>query len=202
MVLLSPIFYYLLDKLKLKGYLAIIGAFILSFVIAFITGNLVPYYKFVSGIIQSYTVVYILIFAEGMFCAKYLILDVIGNKLNAITSLLMIVITFVLRALIIRAPSDWFFDLVFTIPFVIRITKLFSYSDKVVNFFGFFGKYSSYMWYSHAYFYSYLFFNLVMKCDLSLVVYIQVVAYSLLTAIILAFIEKKLTKLFNLIKKD
>ena len=192
MILISPVVYILLNKMKFKHYLLFIIIFIVSLGIAFISGNFVPYLKMISGFIQNYITMYLIIFMEGMFCGKYPLLDMISSKLNALTSALLLLIVFVLRVLLIRAPSDSLFDLVLIVPFVISITKLFSYSEQLIDGLSFIGKYSSYMWYAHAYFYSYLFFNLVLKSDYSLLVYLQVVIYSLAVSIIFTHIEKSI----------
>ena len=197
MILISPIVYVLLNKLKTKHYIFLIVLFVASFGIAFISGHLIDYYKTVSGFIQNYIAMYLIIFMEGMFCGKYPLLDLISSKLNAFTSMLLLIAVFVLRVLLIRAPSDSLFDLVLIVPFVIGITKLFSYSKHLTEGLSFVGNYSSYMWYAHAYFYSYLFFNIVFRSDYSLLVYLQVVIYSLATAILFTFIEKKLDSLFK-----
>ena len=197
MILISPIVYILLNKMKNKHYLFLAFIGIASLAIAFVTGNFNAYFKMISGFIQNYIVLYLIIFMEGMFCGKYPLLDLISSKLNAFTSSLLLIAVFVLRVLLIRVPSDSLFDLVLIVPFVIGITKLFSYSKHLTEGLSFIGNYSSYMWYAHAYFYSYLFFNLVFKSDYSLLVYLQVVIYSLATAILFTFIEKKLDSLFK-----
>lgn len=202
MILLSPIFYIILKKFNLKEYAIIISIFLLSIIISFITGNGIIYLKAISGFIQNYVIIYILIFAEGMFSARYNLIDIVGNKLNLATSILLLIITYLLRALLIRAPSDCLFDLVFTLPLIIALTKIITYLKYIPRLLEYIGKYSTYIWFTHSYFYSYLFFRLVIKADQSILVYIQVIIYSLLTSIILTFIENNITKLFNkLIKK-
>lgn len=198
MVLLSPIIYVLLNKMKLKDYLIIIGLGIASFIIAFISGHFIEYFKSISVFIQNFVIIYIVIFAEGMFCGRYKFLDYIASKLNFITSLLLLIITYILRVLLIRAPSDSLFDIVLTIPFVLSITKLISYSNIISNFLHYMGNYSTYTWFIHAYFYSYLFFNTVYRADMSLLVYVQVVLYSLVSSILFDYIEKNIKKLISL----
>lgn len=189
MVIVSPCLYLILKKINYSGYLTVFIVFVICLLIAVFTGNLVPFYKTISLIVQNNTMVYLLIFAEGMFCARYNLIDYIGNKLNLFTSIILLVIIYILRSLLIRVPSDPLFDLIFIAPYIIATVKLLSYSDKLNFFFGYFGKYSAYMWYSHAYFYSYLFFVYVEKCDASVLVYLQVVFYSLVCAIAFTGIE-------------
>ena len=197
MVLVSPLVYVLLKKFKTKHYLAIILLFILSVAVSLISGHLVDYLKFISKTIQNYTVIYLLIFMEGMFCARYPFLDHLASKMNALTSLVLLLLTFIARALLIRAPSDCLFDLVMIVPFILSFTKLISYSDIVLKILSYLGKYSSYIWYVHAYFYSYLFFNLVFRSDLSLFVYLQIMLYSLASSILFDLLERKLNALFQ-----
>lgn len=197
MILISPIVYVLLNRMKLKHYLIAAVLFIASFGAAFLSGNLITYFKTISVFIQHYIVMYLIIFMEGMFCGKYPILDFISSKLNALTSLLLFMLTFVARVMLIRAPSDSLFDLVLIVPFIISVTRLLSYTKRLKGALSYIGRYSSFMWYSHAYFYSYLFFNLVMKSDLSILVYLQVTLYSLATSIVFDTIESLLDSLFK-----
>lgn len=198
MILLAPIVYSLLNSKYLKRIIiTLIIAIIVAIGIAFGTGNIYPFYKTMSGIIQSYVTCYLVIFVEGMICSKYSIVDIIASKLNGFTSLILIVAVYIVRALLIRAPSDWLFDVVLTLPFVIGITKLFSYSKVLIKGLSFIGKYSAYMWYSHAYFYAYLFYGLVIHSDISFFVYIQVVIYSLVCGILFSFVINKIENLFK-----
>lgn len=198
MILLAPIIYSLLNNKHLKKI--IISFVIICFVvigIVLVTGNIYSFYKAMSGFIQSYFVCYIVIFVEGMICGKYPIIDTIASKLNILTSVILVIVVYIVRSLIIRAPSDWLFDVILTLPFVIGITKLFSYSNVLVKGLSFIGIYSSYMWYSHSYFYAYLFNDLVIHNDISFFVYIQVVIYSLVCGILFSFVIKKIEKLFK-----
>lgn len=197
MLLLSPIFYLILKKIKVRDYLIIIGIGVISVIIAFISGNGFVYLKSISTFIQNFVIIYILIFAEGMFCARYNWIDIIGSKLNMFTSILLLLVTYIARVLLIRAPSDSLFDLVLTIPFIVSVTKIVSKCNILTKVLCFFGKYSSYIWYCHAYFYSYLFFNLVLRCDQSIIVFIQVIIYSLIISFIFTLIEKSLDKLIQ-----
>lgn len=194
MLIVSPFFYILLKRINVKGYLFCGAVFGLSLIVAVISGNFMPYLKQLSLFIQNNTMVYILIFAEGMFCARYSLIDVIGSRLNVVTSIIVLVAVYVLRSMLIRAASDPLFDLILITPYIIAFTRLLSYSNRVTAFFGYFGKYSAYMWYSHAYFYSYLFFVYVERFDASLLVYLQVVFYSLVCGIAFTAIEDKLSK--------
>lgn len=194
MVLCAPIIYVLLNKMKKKETLMAIIIFALTFVVAVITGNLMPYIKFYRKGIQTQFMMFLIIFIEGMFISKYNLADYIGKKLNKLTSLFVVIIVFVLRVLLIRAPSDSFFDLVLIAPFVIALAYLLK-DIKDNNLLVFIGNYSTYMWFVHSYFYAYIFFDLVIQCDQSIVVYIQTVIYSLTSAILLTKFEKLLLKI-------
>ncbi len=127
---------------------------------------------------------------EGMFCYRFLILDYLSKKLNIITSLILLTIVYIARSILIRAPSDWLFDVVLICPFILGCSTLLNKSKYISKALEFLGKYSTYMWFSHSYFYAYLFFNLVIRVDLSLFVYIQVVVYSLLVSIGFTFFKQ------------
>jgi len=202
MILISPIVYSLLNRFKFKHYLIIAAAFLISFVVAFASGHLIDYIKFLSRTVQQYQIIYLIIFMEGMFCGRYPILEMVSSKMNRLTSLAALVVVFVARALLIRAPSDSFFDIIFIAPLIVCFVKLLNLSDKIKTFFRYFGKYSSYMWYTHAYFYSYLFFDLVFRCDLSLLVYLQVVLYSLASSIVFTLLENWISNRFKTSKEN
>ena len=186
MILISPFVFIILKKFKLKEYLISIGIIALLFIAFFVTGNI----KIITAFIQKYEVIYLLIFMEGMFCYRFPILDYLSKKLNIITSLILLTIVYIARSILIRAPSDWLFDVVLICPFILGCSTLLNKSKYISKALEFLGKYSTYMWFSHSYFYAYLFFNLVIRADLSLFVYIQVVVYSLLVSIGFTYIEK------------
>ena len=192
MVVLSPFVYEILKRVNLKGYLLVGGIFGLSLIIAFVTGNGVVYLKAISRFVQNNTTIYVLIFVEGMFIARYGLLDKIGSRLNLLSSIVLLIAVFVCRSILIRDPGDPLFDLIFITPFVISVTRILSYSNCLTGFFGYFGKYSTYMWYSHAYFYAYMFYWIIIPSDLSFVVYLQVVGYSLAYSIGFSAVEDKL----------
>ena len=194
MILISPFICVILKKIDIKTYIMIGTVFVASFFVAVIGGNLYVYLKFISMIVQNYTVIYLLIFAEGMFTARYNLVEVIGKRLNFVTSVTVLILVYVIRSVLIRDPSDSLFDLVLIAPFVIATVRILSCSDKLTAFFGYFGNYSAYMWYAHAYFYAYLFFIFVAKADMSLIVYVQVAFYSLVCSIAFTGIENRIFK--------
>lgn len=189
MICLSPILYFILKKYDLKKYCITIGIVALSIIIAFVSGNGMIYLKTISGIIQKQYLIITLIFLEGMFCAQYNLINIVADKLNFLTSLIVLIMTYLLRAFLLRGPGDPLFDLVLITPFIISIVRLLSYSKYIAKMLEFLGKYSTHMWFNHSYFYAYLFFDLVVQSDLSLLVFIQTVILSLTTAIIFTMIE-------------
>lgn len=199
MVLLSPLIYIILNKFELKHYLTIVFVFLIGLLGFAISGNALLFIKFFTKNIQTQLMMFLIIFMEGMFVSHYNLMDIIGNKLNSLLSVLIIIFVFIARTNLVRAASDSLFDLVLIFPFVLALTKLFSFV-KNEWLFTFLGKYSTYMWFVHAYFYAYMFFILVIPADQSIFVYIQTVIYSLVTAILLTNLEKGIDKIF--IKKN
>lgn len=200
MIFVSPLVYIFLKKVDLKKFvITLVGIAIIATIIAFASGDIIAFLKEISKFIQHYQTIYLLIFMEGMFCGRYELIETIYSKLNLLTAIFLLAIVYVARTLLIRAPSDSLFDLVFTLPFVISVVKILSYSKGLRKVFAFMGKYSAYIWYSHAYFYSYLFYDLVTRSDMSLLVYLQVVIYSLTCGIvfdsIIKLVEKGINKL-------
>ena len=202
MVLSSPVIYWVLNRFEWKKLLLIIlgfgilaGGGFLGF--TFLSGDPERWLRIASNLAQSALSVYMIIFAEGMICAKYGILDFLAGKLNIFTSVVLLLLTMIVRVLIIRIPGDSVFDVLLIIPFVLSFTTLASRSGILSKVLRFFGRYSSYMWYWHPYFYAYLFFFLVQKSDISLLVYVQVVAYTLLASVAFTYLEKGLDILFG-----
>ena len=194
LLLVSPIVYIILHKFKLKHYLSIIGLFVVGCIVSLILGNLIPYLKFFSYILQTQIVMFLVIFMEGMFVAHYNLVDIIGNKINNILAILILIVVYVARVLLVRVASDSLFDLVLITPFIIVCSKIFNSINLKHSLLAFLGKYSTYMWFVHAYFYAIMFFRLVIKSDYSLLVFIQTVYLSLFTAILLTLLEKGIDK--------
>ncbi len=194
MILVSPVLYAVLEgkiRFRLVVYLALTGvcATVGILVYGYIVNDLIHYLKTISNLIQSPLTVYLFVFLEGMICAKNMFLEKMHRKMNLLSSTLLLLATFLLRTVVIRVPGDYVFDVIFTVPFVLSITGLFSNTRYIKDVFSFLGRYSSYIWYSHPYFYSYLFFALVKRSDISFFVYIQVMLYSLLMSLLFSFIE-------------
>lgn len=196
MVLLSPIAFVFLNKIKKKEIVILGILFILTFVVATLNGSLIPYIKFYSKNIQTQFMMFLIIFVEGMFVCKYNLANLIGMKLNKVACVFIVIATFILRVFLMRAPSDSIFDLVLIAPFVVALACLLI-NIKDNNLLVFIGNYSTYMWFNHAYFYAVLFFDLVIRSDYSLIVFIQVVIYSLVTAIFLTKLEQFLSKILK-----
>lgn len=202
MLLLAPIVYSVLNgKIKFRYilYLASVGAcFVLGMLIyAYIINDFHHYLVIVSNLVQSPVTVYLVIFAEGMICCRFSLLEKMYVRMNLLTFTVLLLATFLLRTMVIRVPGDYVFDVLFTAPFVLSVSGLFHESSYLKDFFSFLGQYSSYMWYSHPYFYSYLFFALVKRSDISFFVYFQVMAYSLLSSLFFTFIETFFDKAYK-----
>ena len=208
MILLSPLFYAVLNgkiSFRLVVWLAIAGIFCSATILcyAYMINDLPHYLMIFSNLIQSPFTIYMTVFFEGMACCRFLILDKISRKMGLLTNLLLLTATFVLRTMVIRVPGDYVFDIMFIIPFILSVSGLMSYSKYLSTALCRLGNYSSYMWYSHPYFYSYLFFGFIRKSDISLFVYAQVVLYSMTTSLFFSFVEKNLDKLCkNIIRKE
>lgn len=190
MVLVSPLVFVILKKFNIKEYLICIGLFILSIVISLFSGNMMTYIKGISFCLQFYVITYLIIFMEGMFCARYKLMESIAKYLNAFTALILLVLVFIARAALIRVSSESLFDLALTLPFVVGFTVLVSKTKYLEDVLVFLGKYSSYIWYVHAYFYAYLFFGWVIKSDVMIIVYTQICLYSLACSFIFDKIER------------
>lgn len=205
MVLISPIVYSLLNEKFDKRKVLLVCVIFLSAVIIYFTYGLIindfaHYIKMASKIVQSALYVYTLIFIEGMLCVHYGIFEKLSERINLFGFVIILFITFLLRVVLIRIPSDPIFDVLLIMPFVFSVSVILDKLSLLTSVYRYFGKYSTYMWYLHAYFYAYLFYDLVKQSDYSVVVYLQVVFYSLTAAIAFTYFEKGINSVINLKK--
>lgn len=193
MLVLSPLIYICLNKIKIKELLMILGSFILILIGAFIIHKLPEFIYLVKYFIQTQVFIYLFIFFEGMFLCKYNLVNIIGNKLNYLLSILILIIVFILRAILIRAITDSVFDVMLISPLIISLVVLLkNVGDN--NILLLIGRNSTYMWFVHGFFYAVLFSDFVINCDYSIIIYLQVIIYSLATSICLTQIEKLIFK--------
>lgn len=191
MVFISPLVYVFLKKVDLKKFIiGLLVIFAIILIVSYAFWDISLFFKEIRLFIQYYQTIYLLIFMEGMFCGRYKLIEWIYDHLNIATSLLLLLVVYVSRSLLIRAPSESLFDIVLTLPLVASIVRIFDNCNYVKKVLCFFGKYSAYIWYSHAYFYAYLFFNLIIKANSSLFVYLQILAYSMCCGIIFSYLIK------------
>ena len=207
MILCSPIIYSVLNgRIKTEKLIAIaiIGFLLTGSVLmhSYFINDFNHYFTIFKNLAQSALVVYLTIFTEGMICSKYNVLEYLATKLNLLKSTFILLLTFILRVLLVRIPGDSVFDILLIIPFVLSSSKILSYTRHLKEILVFFGRYSTYMWYSHPYFYAFLFYDLVLHSDVSLFVYLQVVIYSLLASIAFSFVESKINNLCKRIFHD
>ena len=207
MILVSPLIYSFLKGRIPKKF--VIGVILLGVLgvcailgYAFVIHDLIHYLKIFSNLLQSALSVYLIIFAEGMLCARFDVLEKLASKLNLLTALLLLLITFLVRALLIRIPGDSVFDVLLIVPFVVSVSRILVGSKCLKEGLTFIGKYSAEMWYCHPYFYAYLFFTAVMRSDISFLVYLQVCLYSFVAAFLFDRIEGLLDRLFGTLRKN
>ncbi|MBR5755649.1 MAG: hypothetical protein IKX97_07525, partial [Erysipelotrichaceae bacterium] len=202
MVFISPfVFSYLKGRIK-NTYVILVACLFLIMVAcyfgyAYHINDIEHYLTIARNIGLSSWTIYPVIFIEGMVYARYDVMENILGRISVLESLLLLLAVFVLRTLFTRMAGDFIFDIVFVIPFVIGLSGTLGRCRYVKEFYAFIGKYSSYMWFVHAYFYAYLFFNLVMRSDASALVYLQVCIYSLLAAMVFSFVMNDRDILFR-----
>lgn len=204
MILVSPLIYsFLKGRIPKKIVITVIVlvvAAILGYVI--VIHDLIRCLKIFSNLLQSALSVFLVIFAEGMLCARFDLLEKFASKLNLITALLLLLVTFLIRMVLIRFPGDSIFDVLVIIPFVVSVSRILAGSKYLKEGLAFIGKYSAGMWYCHPYFYAYLFFTAVMRSDISFLVYLQVCLYSFVSAFLFDRIEGLLDRLFGTLRKN
>ncbi len=142
--------------------------------------------------------IYMLIFLSAYFIGKFRIYEYIHTRTkdSKMISLLLIVLILLIRWKLVLNPAGGELDVLIT-PFLIYPLVLLIKDSRHLSFLG---KYSTYMWLTHTFLIYYYFQKIILLPRVSILIYIWSVLLSLLTAMLMDTLEKKL-KIHILVKQ-
>ncbi len=189
MMLVAPMVLYFLFKFERK-WLVFLGLVMILVLLCLAYYGVA--FGFLSSVAGSNTIVYLLIFIEGILCSKYGVFDKV--KLNkAIVAVLLIGI-FLLRIAVAESAAYNLIDLFIIVPVLFCLCVLINSTNYIKRFFCFVGQYSTYIWLSHGFFFAYYMKVLLVHSSLTFVVWLEVLILSLLVSVFFKLIEALLAK--------
>lgn len=124
----------------------------------------------------------------------------IPQKLLYFLGILGFILVIAARVKIAKDASSAGLDFVFVPVFAYGFCVIMELLPKCARVFGFLGRYSTLMWLTHVFFYDHYAKNLVMASHLSTLIYLTLLTLSLLSAMLLGFLLKKLYSVFKISK--
>lgn len=154
-------------------------------------------------LIYSNTSIYLRVFFIGYLCAR-LDLFVIRNTSQhlwrrTIPAILSLVGCFAIRTFLTTEPGYSSVDVLLVVPFCLSICLLLREQGIVAKILQWLGKYSTYIWLTHTFFCYYYFQKFITISRVSIVMYVQLLCVSLVTAKMLDIIEQYLDKVIKYI---
>ena len=201
MVLLLPVFDVLISVYKAKKDRIVHIIALLAVILGSICLILINKALF-NSIIDYFQPAYYLCFLMGFIIARFklyeLFYKLLGKNIMYILGVLGFIAVIAARIKIAKDASsaglDFIFVPVFVYGFLVIVDCLFK---RVGKLFSFFGKYSTFIWLTHVFFYDHYAKKLVMATHFSTGIYLTLVIMSLITAIILSYIFSNLLKIFK-----
>lgn len=162
-------------------------------------------YLFKIGIIAQllnfFMFAFFLCFIMGYLISRYRIYELayklIPEKLLYALGILGMVLVIVARVKIVKDPASAGLDFIFVPVFVYGFCVLMVLLPRVSRFFAFFGGLSTYMWLTHVFFYDHYTKPLVLATRTSTGMFLTLLLFSSVAAMILNWIMKNLRKLIK-----
>lgn len=151
-------------------------------------------------------VIYSLIFIIGYLCARFDIFLKLQKRIrpgapSGTVGLVVFAAAFALRSLLATDAAYCRSD-IFIAPIVVfSLCLLTRKQGKVTGCLARLGKYSTYMWLTHTFYCYYYFREFSTFTHISTLIFIQLVVVSLLTAIVLSFLEKLISSTFLFVRR-
>ncbi len=156
--------------------------------------------------IRIFVITYQSIFIIGYICAKFEIFQRIYNikafnKNKNLFAFLILLICIVTRVILSKSAGSSGMDVFIIAPFIFSICILFDNFEKISELLRKLGKHSVYMWLVHTFFCYNYFQPLITFSKISTIMYIELTIVSLITSMILYYIESKVDLVINYINK-
>lgn len=197
MLLILPIincaFIFIRNKRYILTQCVFYLVIICSIIIVFINNR-----TLLNSIIEYFQPAFLLCFIVGYIISRFKLFQFIYKILPSIfvdiLGIIGMVLTIVLRVKIAKDASSAGLDFVFVPVFIFGFLILINYLKKIAVIFIFFGKYSTFIWLTHVFFYDHYAKNIVMFSHFSTGIYLTLLLMSTLTAMLLT----KLTSIFKI----
>lgn len=190
-LLYYPLIVFLIDTNKKKKHRILL---MVSFSLLFIGLLKVPSLKVIYKFLKNYNFFscYVIIFAEGIFAAKYNVFQ--RCKPTRFVSYCLLMISIIARMIIVKNANFGWFDVIIIFPFILGFSTINMgyYVDKILSFFG---KNSTYIWLTHTFYCYYYFSNIILWTKTSELMLLELVVISTVTAVVLKKIEFHLRNL-------
>ena len=210
MVLLFPLFDFILCNLVTMVSKNIINKFEygkqFTITVIFLFGILLLLFRNISlfgrliSQLDNGTFVFTLVFFVGYICSFFHIFEfgkdnAIYQRIRPFLAIILLFACFGIRW--IRAYDALYckYDAFITAPIIYSLVTLFTYIKFPTNIIRTIGKYSTYMWLTHTFFCYYYFNQWIIKCRISILMFLLTTLLSLGCAIILTHIENMINKL-------
>lgn len=145
-------------------------------------------------------------FLMGYFLAKFKIFElcfrIIPTTLLYVLGMIGFLVTFAARIKIAKDASSVGLDYLFVPVFAFGFVVLMQLLPKISKLFLFFGKYSTFMWLTHVFFYAHATQKLIFLTGISAGIYISFVVVSLAVAIVLQFLYDKINNMISICVKS
>lgn len=143
--------------------------------------------------------IYAIILIEGYACSQFKVFEVADRIVKRkwhklLLSIVILVAVIIVRVALSTDASYNRIDIFVIIPFVYSVTVIFDFVKGFTRFFRFFGKYSTYMWLTHTFFAYYIFRDFITMSRIDLVMFVQLLIVSLMTACWLTKLEQLIDK--------
>ena len=151
-------------------------------------------------------VVYSLIFMIGYFCARRAVFFKLQKHIpfglpSVIVGLIVFAAAFTVRSLLATGAAYNKADVLIAPVVVFSLCLLMRKQGKMTTCLARLGKYSTYMWLTHTFFCYYYFREFSTITHISTLIFLQLVAVSLFTAIVLRFLEQRISSSFQSLRK-
>lgn len=144
--------------------------------------------------IEFFQPAFFLCFIIGYLISRFDIIEFLykylPNMLLSILGIIGLILVIVVRVKIAKDASSAGLDFIFVPVFLFGVIILMNYFTKISKVLLFFGKYSTYIWLVHVFFYDHYAKKLVMISKQSTIIYLTLLLLSTISAILLAGLKK------------
>lgn len=204
MLLISPCIIHLLNCFQKKNT-KIVLCLVFLFYILYVGLCEMTKGSAINQVIIHSVFLYTLIYIEGIIISKYKVYErlrvYLKNTNGTMLGAALVSFSIALRVMWSNKASDAYFDVIVAPLFILGCCTVEEHISKcATTVLKWLGKYSIYMWLVHTFYCYYYFKELIYSHGYSFVIYIELVAISLIIAMIFKEIEKRVDYIFEYVK--